>query len=448
MNNFSFKNWFIALEMRIGDAFKKQPWKISFSDVKYDPTEKYYVELKKVKSNIADINDVKIGDEVADLVMSNQVYWKVHGIDELQKRLYLDPIKNNPYKPNSSGQIVGAGGKVFGKHDFDVLSGEYENKRIDGLLDVINQKKYHDIKDVSYILLGTVPVQVGPNGSQGGWYSVNDYHNRGSQKGMKVVDIIKKDADTLKNKLGLDVPQGALNGTMNPHDWNNYVNGGWETGEKTKLDFEDFDDVNVMAKVILSHKQPQIRLRNTDALLSKARETDKYDELIRNVSFELAKQKNTDIEHFEPNWHVKEKFIDFAGRKGWDDVLIAFQNSLDRTNRRYVAWNMSQERHLPILMQMLSKEDHAEPFVKIGEQLWEIIMAGYKKLYSFGFSERLFKDYYNELPDEQKDVLKNRINSVFNIISNKGKLIDQDLYNDYDVIISRFNSVNKIINSK
>ena len=97
---------------------------------------------------------------------------------------------------------------------------------------------------------------------------------------------------------------------------------------------------------------------------------------------------------------------------------------------------------------MLSKEDHAEPFVKIGEQLWDIIMAGYKKLYSFGFSERLFEDYYNELPDEQKADLKNRVNSVFNIIANKGELIDQDLYSDYDVIISRFNSVNKIINSK
>lgn len=171
--------------------------KIHFASVKYDTVDKYYVDLSKARGMLISgggikekfkASDVKVGDLVEDMVPSAVPYWKVHDIDVDKNIIYLEPYGKNPFVPSASGEIVGAGGHKFGQHDFDVMSGDYERKRIDDILDIINKKKYHDIDDIAYILLGTVPVEVGPNGSQGGWYNVGDGNNRGSLKGMEVRD--------------------------------------------------------------------------------------------------------------------------------------------------------------------------------------------------------------------------------------------------------------------
>lgn len=410
MENFfkhiNFKEWFRVQEATIGNLVKgDKNWKVKFNDVKFDTTDKYYVNLNRATSNITDINQVEIGDKVQDYVMSKAPYWSVTGIDVQKNTLFLEPIGSNPFKPNPSGEIIGAGGKVFDVHDFDVMSGEYESRRIDQLLDVINSKDYHSISDIAYILLGTVPVQIGPNGSQGGWYNATDSHNRGHQKGLDPRSIMQRDAQTLKDKLGFDVPENALDGSLNPSRWSDFVNDDYSerNAYATKMDYENFSSPEMMAKMVLSNKQPLIRKRNADLLLRLTGSSEDIDKLIRNTAIELAKQKILRGKHFDVLWHMKEMFILQAKRNGWIDVLEAFHDSPDSTNRRYVANSLKRE-NLDVLLKMLQRETKPEVFYGLLESLYNILAEGYKKVNQWGFSEVWFTDFIANNPEERSRV--------------------------------------------
>ena len=88
----NFKEWYYLHESKT--------YSIKFSDVKFDTTEKYYVDIDKSTNNVDDISKVDLGDKVADWVMSNAEYWRIVGVDDQKRRLYLEPIGKNPYVPN------------------------------------------------------------------------------------------------------------------------------------------------------------------------------------------------------------------------------------------------------------------------------------------------------------------------------------------------------------
>ena len=115
-----------------------------------------------------------------------------------------------------------------------------------------------------------MPVHAGPNGAQGGWYSLNDrYSNRGGQQGMSPEEMMMQDAASLK-KLGFAIPQSALDGTLPTELFNYVIEGGLpyrqEEAALLQLPGENFQDVNSMLHFILTHPQPSIKLRNWEAL--------------------------------------------------------------------------------------------------------------------------------------------------------------------------------------
>lgn len=434
----NFKQWLLLTEANISSLFDKDKpsFKIKFNDVKFNTEDKYYVDLKNSINNI-DINKIKIGDKIQDYVVSETPYWKV--IDINNNILYLKPIKPNPFVPNASGEIVGAGGHVFNQHDFDVMSGDYESDRIDHLLDLINKKNYHDISDIAYILLGTVPTQGGPNGSQGGWYNSSDRHNRGKIKGMEEIDIIKKDANTIKNKLKLSVPDSALDGSINPTSWNNFVQSGDMYGkelEKSKLPEEHFSDPSKMAEIVLSHQQPYIRKRNAELLIKAFYDNSNLLPLIKNTAIQIAKQPSYGKEH-DKNYLLKEKFIFLAKKQNWPDVLHAFHDSPHPSNRRSIADSYGEHENLSQLLKMLVNEESPEAIERILSNMYRVI----------------FKEHYNssnwDFPLEKEDALELLKNNpiakqiVSFICTNKNKikktLVDDDYYSkDANYYLKKF----------
>jgi hypothetical protein len=456
-NRLNFKFWFRALqEASVGSLFSQpKNFKIAFKDVKFDQQEKYYVDLTKALHNIKKIEDVNIGDEIQDYVVSSTAYWTVVGIDEKRKTIFLEPIGKNPFVPNQSGEIIGAGGKKFDQHDFEVMGGEYERKRIDSILDLINNKSYHDILDVAYILLGTVPVQVGPNGAQGGWYNAADRNNRGHMKGLETEEIIKKDAETLKQKLGFDIPDSALIGQIEPYQWTKFVNG--DTSHQriqTKLNDENFEDPVTMSKTILSHRQPQIRKRNAEALIQLSGKSDEIDNLIRETALKLANQQLVS-EGSDRLWHIKEMFILLAGKKNWKDVLKAFSKSQDQVNRKFVARGLAKfgEKSLSDLIEMLKNEYRSEAFGGILEALFEIVTSSYENWnssYGGFFSAYSFQKFIEEEPNQGKKI-KNLINQIFPLIKSKYEEIktssprDDYYLKDVEIFIERFQMINDLL---
>lgn len=424
-----FKQWLLLTEANISSLFDKDKpsFKIKFNDVKHNTIDKYYVNLKNSINNI-DISLVEIGDKIQDYTLNETPLWKVIDIDLDNNILYLEPIKPNPFVPNASGEIVGAGGNVFNQYDFDVMSGDYENDRIDHLLDLINKKNYHDISDIAYILLGTVPNQVGANGSQGGWYNSSNRNNRGQIKGMKEIDIIKKDANTIKNKLKLSVPDSALDGSINPTSWNNFVQSGDMYGkelEKSKLPEENFSDTSKMAEIVLSHPQPYIRNRNANLLIKAFYDNSNLLPLIKNTAFQLAKQPSYGKE-YDKNYLSKEKFISLARQQNWPDVVLAFHNSPHPTNRTYVADAYGKHENLSQLLKMLENEQSPKVIGRILSNMYHLI----------------FKEHFNssnwDFPLKKEDALELLKNNpmakqiVSFICTNKNKikkaLVDDDSY--------------------
>jgi hypothetical protein len=380
-------------------------WTLRFSDAKRDAIEGYYYDLSKLHAPLLDlktakkgtIHDIEVGDQIADLALNRTPYWVVQSVDIDTHKIYVSPIEPNPFATG-----VGAGGKVLDDHDFEVHSGEYEKKRVDGILKRIQDKSIHDPSDVAYLLLGTVPLNMGPNGAQGGWYSSSDtFSNRGGAKGMDAHQIQSADAHTLV-KLGFDVPPRALKGGLSPQVWNSFVQGNdnYTTpyGDEDpnlyddRLNGENYTDPKAMAHHILNHPQRNIRARNANALIDHYRGKDRLlnggkslweleqdvidaynaghytrrelEPLLKQVAQKLATERPPEYDHigFDRFYNTREQFIALAKEQGWNDILRLFEKALDPLNRRRVFDHYS-ERDKPdaeSMTRMLDYEHEAE----------------------------------------------------------------------------------------
>ena len=190
-------------------------WQYPFNQVQKDNTQGWFINWYDSQGGIPDIDSVNNGDKVADSALNMTPYWEVSFVDSDKGIIFLNPIQPNPFV---SG--VGAGGKEITDWDMEIHSGEYEGKRIDQILKSIQEGTATDPNDVAYLLKGTVPLQMGPNGAQGGWYHPGEVnYNRGGREGMRPKDIMMVDAKSLQ-KMGYATPIAALDGSMNLDDWN------------------------------------------------------------------------------------------------------------------------------------------------------------------------------------------------------------------------------------
>jgi hypothetical protein len=203
-------------------------WMHRFSDVKKDD-KGFYI----LKSDNPSGNKMRVGDELSDYAMNLTPYWSITKITG--DRIELKPINNNPFKTG-----IGAGGAKLSKFDIDVYTGEQERKHIKQIMNEI-EKGNVSIDTLKYILEGTVPLQFGPNGAQGGWYNVDDRNNRGGNKGMIAQDIMVYDAKKLK-EFGLQVPIKALDGTMKPSAWNDWISGNGSNAPYIPKDLDKYID--------------------------------------------------------------------------------------------------------------------------------------------------------------------------------------------------------------
>lgn len=371
---------------QIRDLFKHTGvWQYPFQLVKNDPSQGWYLDWFDQPGTIDDMSRVKPGDKVADDKLNMTPYWEVTFVDENSGRIYVQPLENNPFLTG-----VGAGGAIFTEHDFAVHSGEYEKERIDQLLDRINKRAYTDPRDIAYILLGTVPVHFGPNGAQGGWHSLND-RNRGAERGMSSQEIMMQDAASLK-KLGFDIPETALNGTLPTGLFSYIIEGGFPSDrqemELLKVNGEDFDNIDAMKNMILTHPQPSIKLRNMRLLFSqyyKDQNNPRLIATIRDIAIKASqmfhpRQKiisnENDGDRFDPYFYIKENIILIAGRLGWSDVLKLYEKTIDHDNRNDVARNYAELGMIDDLLRMEKEDNDPKVLAGILYSLFKMNISG------------------------------------------------------------------------
>jgi len=210
---------------------KSNVWMHRFSDVRKD--DKGFFILKT--DNPAG-NNMKPGQLLADYAMNQTPYWKITRVDD--QRISLEPIGSNPFLTG-----IGAGGAKLNKYDFDVFTGKAEQDRIQRIKRKL-EGGTAEIDDVKYMLEGTVPTQMGPNGAQGGWYNINDSSSRGGRKGMKPEEMMVADAKKLQHWGFTGMPATALNGTMDPDRWQEWIEGNGDSGrgEYVPKDVEKYVD--------------------------------------------------------------------------------------------------------------------------------------------------------------------------------------------------------------
>jgi len=396
-------NWY-KIANKIGDLFEDNSnsylgdkifksngvWLYPFKEVKKDVTEGWYIDWFNNPGSINDIENVSISDKVADFSLNMTPYWEINGINSSSGKIYLTPIEPNPFITG-----VGAGGATITDLDLKVHTGEYERERVDGVLDIINKKLYSSPSDIAYILQGTVPINFGPNGSQGGWYSVNDIrNNRGGENGLDAKRIMMSDAMTLQ-KMGFLVPQNALDGSLNTRKWDSFVSGTDEADIDLQAEGEDYDSVITSKAYLLKAVEPKIKERNLKAITKKLdiynNPTTEKENLLKSLAEKIFNMHHPTIENlkFDVYWHLKERFILMAERFKWLDILSLYENSYDPTNRRYVAWayeNISEKYSEEIdnckmaLLRMEKNEENPEVLSKIFSSLHSI-GVDIKKLY-------------------------------------------------------------------
>lgn len=380
-------------------------WQYPFNMVKHDTSSGWYINWFEFQGGIPDIDQVEIGQKVADQQLNMTPYWEVNFVDGQKGIIFLTPIEPNPFLTG-----VGAGGAPITEHDMQVHSGEFEKKYVDSVLEALRNKTATDPRDVAYILKGTVPVHVGPNGSQGGWYSPSaGWSTRGGQQGMTAQEIMMEDAKALQ-KMGFLMPKAALDGSMDPHTFGDFVNSnGDDLNPEYKSELENYEDPKTCVQFITNHPQPSVKKRNYKALLNifdpdprtKIKElwkkpvpegdrgwhTREYDRLwdeyrdgkFRNKEMEpIVKQMTTTIAslnhpsqqklNFDVYWHLKEKAIDTIIKFGWKDLLPAFENAFDKDNRRWVAIAYSKLGDPAGVQKMMAKE--REPETRRDMEYW------------------------------------------------------------------------------
>ncbi len=389
--------------MKIGDLFdhdfdpniaraifeKYDVWPYPFSSVKRDPVEGYYIDWLNNPVDLP-IEDINVGDKVADQSLNMTPYWVVDFVGP--ERIYLKPIAPNPFLTG-----VGAGGARLGDWDYEIFSGEAERKIVDRVLARIDQGLVASYNDIKYPLLGTVALRFGPNGGEGGWYTPTDlWSNRGGKQGLSEEEIMVKDAATIQ-KLGLPVPPAALDGTMKPHTWGQLVSGDTIFRPREHLDIlfpgEDWDDPAALRAFILNHPLPDVKERNfemlkglwnppphKEGLSQEEREAwwageyadPELTPFVRQVLAELSEIKaepQWQKQDYDPNWKVKEEAIRTAQSLGWPDVLRMYEDNADATNRRYVAYAYKALELPNDLLRMAQVESNPEAMRAILEGL-------------------------------------------------------------------------------
>jgi len=346
-------NWYKKANQNIGDLYEggnpqnplgerifksRGVWLYPFKDIKKDFTEGWYIDWFDGPGSINDIEQVNIGDKVADFSLNMTPYWEVNGVNADSGKIYLTAIEPNPFITG-----VGAGGAEITENDLQVHTGEYERERIDSLLDVINKRLYASPDDVAYILKGTVPVHFGPNGSQGGWYAPMSMSNRGYSEGLDAKTIMVSDAQNLQ-KLGFEVPSGSLDGTLDPRDWSDFVKGTDQIDPYLQVEGEDYDNIETSKQYLLTATEPKRKIRNFKAIVKKTNIYNEPTPQKESIFIDLAKQvfnmfhPTIDRVNFDVYWHLKEYFILMAQKFKWWDILSLYEKSYDTTNRKDVAW--------------------------------------------------------------------------------------------------------------
>lgn len=201
-----------VLDTRLSTAYHEETnsWMHPFSDVRKDDNGFFIL-----REDNPDGWRMKSGDLIQDVALNQTPYWKVISND--QERIDLEPIEPNPLLTG-----VGAGGYVFQASDFKVLTGEYEQERVGKIIERLESGEQLQIYDVKYLLLGTVPLNFGPNGPQGGWYNIHDYYSNRAPREMSFEEVLMEDARTLEN-MGFDIPESALDGTLDVNKWNQFI---------------------------------------------------------------------------------------------------------------------------------------------------------------------------------------------------------------------------------
>ena len=206
-----------GITRELATAYYKETsaWMHRFSDVRSDGDGFFLLH-----EDNADAWRMQPGDLIQDAALNATPYWQVTENDHFQtKRVSLKPIGPNPFTTG-----VGAGGAKIYPRDIKVLTGEYEKERIAAIETLIERGEYKSISNVKYMLLGTVATNFGPNGPQGGWYNPGDYSCRGGRRRMTTIDIVKADAQTLRD-LGFEISQAAIDGEVPGDEWGRFVDG-------------------------------------------------------------------------------------------------------------------------------------------------------------------------------------------------------------------------------
>jgi hypothetical protein len=204
-------------------------WMHRFSSVRKDADGFYILRGDNVAGK-----DMKPGDVLADYAINQTPYWEISAVNG--DRIELTPIPPNPFATG-----VGAGGAKITDYDVSVLTGEHEKKRFDKINKAL-EDGVATIDDVIYLLDGTVPTRMGPNGAEGGWYQATDtYSNRGGRKGMEAEEIMVADANKLKD-WGFMVPVKALDGTLEVKKWNDWLGGNGSDATHVPKDLDKYID--------------------------------------------------------------------------------------------------------------------------------------------------------------------------------------------------------------
>jgi hypothetical protein len=204
-------------------------WMHRFSDIRKDNSGFYILK----QDNAAGAK-MAPGHLLADYAVNMTPYWKIISVDG--NRINLEPIGPNPFLTG-----VGAGGAKLTDFDVSVFTGEYEKDKVKETYNKI-QNGSATIDDVVYLLDGTVPTNMGPNGAQGGWYNSSDRSSRGGRSGMTAEQIMISDAKKLVDFGFSGIPVKALSGELDSDDWDNWISGRGEVKEYIPKDLEAYVD--------------------------------------------------------------------------------------------------------------------------------------------------------------------------------------------------------------
>jgi hypothetical protein len=410
---------------------KRGHWMYPFAKVKQESGEGWYIDWLERSEGIP-IEEVEVGDPVADWSLNETVYWTVRDVDVDHGRIWLDPAGKNPFLTG-----VGAGGAKLGDWDWKALTGEAHKEAVDRNLRWIEAGCVTRYDDFTKLLKGIVATEFGPNGAQGGWYNAHDSACVGRRQGMTDSEIVAWDAHALQ-RIGLEAPEAALRGEVDSAVWTDFVN----------------TDPATCVRFVLEHPVVSIKLRNCAALnelwrpyyrhiVERATAPKRWDDpawvanheriqkdveerwkageyvrheiepMIRRLASQMAELRHERCEAFagDPYWIVKEKAINLAGHEGWTEVLRAHEKDFDFTNRKYVILAWERLGDVDAIRRMESVETHPEPLktalyalkklakadvnaiADASPDRYERVLARTNEKSEFGYHARELRDY-------------------------------------------------------